>query len=271
MAGGKTDSSKDSTSNDAETTKVDASKSVTPGKKSAAKVTKTTAPKTTSGTVKAAHPKYSEMVVSAIRSLDAPRTGVSRHSVLKKVKEDFVLGDDEKKVSYWVNVALKKGVDSGMLKMAATEGRKGAGSYKLGEGSKKPAVKAVHDGGAKVVKKTTASAKSKIKASAKRTTTSKAVAKKATKVSDAKTKAKKVSDGKAKVAKAAGIIVVTKKPMKKPSAKKPVAKSTTSNAKKSVVKSSSIKQPAAKPTNAKKPVASGKTVKLTNSKKVKSK
>merc|ERR1719430_2782475 len=120
MAGGKTDSSKASPSKDAGATeKIYASKSVTPGKKSAAKVVKTATPKTA---VKAAHPKYSEMVVSAIRTLDAPRTGVSRQTVLKKVKEDFVLGDDEKKISYWVNVALKKGVDSGMLKMAATEG-----------------------------------------------------------------------------------------------------------------------------------------------------
>jgi len=268
MVGGKTDSSKTSPSKDTGAAeKVDSSKSVTPGKKSVAKVVKTATQKTA---VKAAHPKYSEMVVSAIRSLDAPRTGVSRQTVLKKVKEDFVLGDDEKKISYWVNVALKKGVDSGMLKMAAAEGRKGAGSYKLGDGSKKSAVKVVHDGGAKVVKKTTASAKSKIKASAKWTTTSKAVTKKATKVSDAKTMANKVSDAKAKVAKAAGIIKVTKKPMKKPSAKKQVVKSTTSNAKKSVAKSSSIKQPAAKPTNAKR-VASGKTVKPTNSKKHKSK
>ena len=36
-----------------------------------------------------------------------------------------------------MNKALKKGIESGTLKFAASDGRKGAGSYKLGENAKK--------------------------------------------------------------------------------------------------------------------------------------
>ena len=81
------------------------------------------------------HPRYSDMVVATIRSLSS-RTGVSRQAIIKKMKEDYDLGDNETKIANWVRITLKKGLESGLLKKAAVEGRKGAGSYKLGDQAK---------------------------------------------------------------------------------------------------------------------------------------
>ena len=81
------------------------------------------------------HPPYSSMVVATIRCLSS-RTGVSRQAIIKKMKEDYDLGDNDTKIGNWVRITLKKGLESGLLKKAAVEGRKGAGSYKLGDQAK---------------------------------------------------------------------------------------------------------------------------------------
>ena len=107
-------------------------KSTTSAKKAATNAMKATIGGAgTSGKSPMVHPPYSDMVVATIRSL-ASRTGVSRQAIIKKMKEDYQLGDNATHISNWVNITLKKGLQSGLLKKAAAEGRKGAGSYKLG-------------------------------------------------------------------------------------------------------------------------------------------
>merc|ERR1712018_842145 len=58
---------------------------------------------------------------------------------------NYKVGTDATKVGKLLNLALKKGVASGALKPAAAAGRKGAGSYRIGEKpkvvKKKPAKK----------------------------------------------------------------------------------------------------------------------------------
>merc|ERR1712226_1082215 len=61
-------------------------------------------------------------------------------------------------IANWVNVTLRRGLESGSLKRAAVEGRKGAGSFKLGDN---PTAETSS-------KKVTETAKSKMKSSAKR-------------------------------------------------------------------------------------------------------
>merc|ERR1712226_675349 len=73
-------------------------------------------------------------------------------------KDDYELGDNDKKIANWVNVTLRRGLESGSLKRAAVEGRKGAGSFKLGDN---PTAETSS-------KKVTETAKSKMKSSAKR-------------------------------------------------------------------------------------------------------
>merc|ERR1712034_135285 len=133
--------------------------------------------------VKAAptHPKYSEMVAASIKAI-AARGGCSRQAILKKIKEDFDVGDNDKRVAVNVNMTLKKGIESGRLKMAREKG-KGAGSYKLGElpkadkkpvkrlASEKPKPKkkvATETKNGKTIVKKSVTAKSKEKASSKK-------------------------------------------------------------------------------------------------------
>merc|ERR1711928_109294 len=121
------------------------------------------------------------MVSTSIKAI-AARGGCSRKAILKKIKEDFNVGDNDRRVALNVNMTLKKGIESGRLKMAREKG-KGAGSYKLGElpkAEKKPVKRLVSDKpktkkkvanettkGKSLVKKSV-TAKYKDKASAKR-------------------------------------------------------------------------------------------------------
>merc|ERR1719153_807676 len=219
------------------------------------------------------HPPYSDMVVATIRSLASP-TGVSRQAIIKKMKEDYQLGDNATHISNWVNITLKKGLQSGLLKKAAAEGRKGAGSYKLGDrkpsggslskssaksvtgGSprniKKPKIKKITTPASRLKSKTIAkNAKSKV---VKKIETSKAGKTKPKKIADAAVKTK--SDGAKKPTTAS----------KKPSTavKKPItAKKLTTAAKKPAT---AAKKPA---TAAKKPTKSAAAVKKTASPKKK--
>merc|ERR1712168_1087362 len=101
----------------------------------------------------AAHPTYKDMAVAAITGLK-DRSGSSRQAILKYVMANYKVDTDASKVSRQLQLALKKAVAGGALKAAAPAGRKGAGSYRLGEKpkaekkkkpAKKPAAKKAPD------------------------------------------------------------------------------------------------------------------------------
>merc|ERR1719322_1625268 len=118
------------------------------------------------------------MAVAAIAALK-DRSGSSRQAILKYVMANYKVGTDATKVGKLLNLALKKGVASGALKPAAAAGRKGAGSYRIGE---KP----------KVVKKKPAKKPAAKKAKTpKKAKATKSPAKKAAKKAPAKPAAKK--------------------------------------------------------------------------------
>merc|ERR1719482_1350532 len=153
------------------------------------------------------------MVATTIEAI-ASRGGCSRQAILKKIKEDFDVGDNERRVAINVNMTLKKGVESGKLKMAREKG-KGAGSYKLGEKPKPEKKKPVKRLSVKTVDKKASKKTEKTKTLPKKTAT---------------TKSKEKSSAKRK-----SIAVATKKPKAgTPSKKKAAAKKTPSkNVKKS--------------------------------------
>merc|ERR1712042_390110 len=96
----------------------------------------------------ASRPKYSEMILHAVTNTkDQGKMNVSRPDILKFVTATYNL--DPAAVSRHINLNLKKMLESGHLKPAAAAGRKGAGSYRLGQ-----AVNASK--GTKNAKKTTA-------------------------------------------------------------------------------------------------------------------
>merc|ERR1712212_1118913 len=68
------------------------------------------------------------------------RTGTSRQAILKYICANFKV--DAAKANTHVNTALKKGVATGILKMGAAPGRKGAGCFKIGDKAKEEKPKA---------------------------------------------------------------------------------------------------------------------------------
>merc|ERR550519_1522663 len=117
-----------------------------PVSKAAAKKPKASAPSSTAMKEKEGptHPKYEEMIVEAITELKS-RSGSSKSAILKVLKAKYNLGDNETRIATSVKLALKKGLEKGVFKMAKEEG-KGSQSYKLGEKAndvlKKPKAKA---------------------------------------------------------------------------------------------------------------------------------
>merc|ERR1719147_387964 len=114
------------------------------------------------------------MIIEAIKDIKS-RTGCSRVAIFKFIKEKYDIGD-EKRATVYLKLALKKGLESGVFKMARDEG-KNSNKYKLGENAISKPKKA--DGGqmkksngkkvnAPAVMKKSAASKSKEKASAKR-------------------------------------------------------------------------------------------------------
>ncbi|XP_068161601.1 histone H1.0 [Antennarius striatus] len=73
----------------------------------------------------ASHPKYSDMIKAAIVNDDS-RSGASRQSIQKYVKKNYKVGDN---VDVQVKLALKRLVESGMLRH--TKGVGASGSFKL--------------------------------------------------------------------------------------------------------------------------------------------
>ena len=141
----------------------------------------------------ASRPKYSEMILQAvINTKGQGKMNVSRPDIVKYVVANYNL--DPTAARRYINVNLKKMVESGQLKPAAAAGRKGAGSFRLGQA----AVKEKTTGKprkATAGKKTTA-AKAKGNKATKGTKTSKGAKPK----SVAAGKSKKVSSAKPKKA-----------------------------------------------------------------------
>ena len=110
------------------------------------------------------HPKYLEMVVEAIKSLNE-RSGSSKQALLKYISTTFKI--DEKVCNQHLKIALKSGVKSGALKQVSGLGA--SGSFKLGESSKKSQPKSVESKAApkKVVAKSKAAPKIIVKPKSK--------------------------------------------------------------------------------------------------------
>merc|ERR1712096_512515 len=80
-----------------------------PVKSPAAKAAaKKSAAKTVQGQA-SSHPKYADMVATTIEAI-ASRGGCSRQAILKKIKEDFDVGDNERRVAINVNKTPSKNV-----------------------------------------------------------------------------------------------------------------------------------------------------------------
>ncbi|NP_999722.1 histone H1-delta [Strongylocentrotus purpuratus] len=80
----------------------------------------------------ASHPKYSDMIASALESLKEKK-GSSRQAILKYVKANFTVGDN---ANVHIKQALKRGVTSGQLRHVKGSGA--SGSFLLAEKTKTP-------------------------------------------------------------------------------------------------------------------------------------
>jgi len=78
----------------------------------------------------AEHPKYREMITSAIRSLK-DRKGSSRQAILKHVLANNKVGSELNKINSRVKMALRAGIKSGTFKQVRGTGA--SGSFRLGE------------------------------------------------------------------------------------------------------------------------------------------
>ena len=75
------------------------------------------------------HPKYSVMIVSAIKALKE-RNGSSRQAILKYITANYKV--EPKKAAIQLRLSLKRAISNGSLKMAKEKG-KGAGCYKVAD------------------------------------------------------------------------------------------------------------------------------------------
>ncbi|KAH8036671.1 hypothetical protein HPB51_003923 [Rhipicephalus microplus] len=158
------------------------------------------------------HPKYTEMVKKSVEALKE-RGGSSRQAIHKYIMSHFDVGKDSKVVNTHLKLALKRAVQTGLLKHS--KGTGAAGSFRLAEKATAPKKAA----GAKRGPKKAAGGAAKPKKAAK-PKTAKSPAKKAAKPKAAKPK--KAAAAKPKVAKK------PKSPKKAKSPKKPkVAKKAT--------------------------------------------
>ena len=147
----------------------------------------------------ASRPKYSELIQQAVITTNGQgKMNVSRPDIVKYVVANYNL--DPTAARRHINVNLKKMVESGQLKPAAAAGRKGAGSFRLGQ--------------AAVKEKTTG--KPRKATAGKKTTAAKAKGNKATKGTKTSkgSKPKSVAAGKSKK-------ISSAKPKKAPKAVKP--------------------------------------------------
>ncbi|XP_064595774.1 histone H1-delta-like [Liolophura sinensis] len=178
------------------------------------KVKRTTKPKKP-----AEHPKYSEMLIAALKDLKE-RGGSSRSKILKYIVTNYKVGD-EKTVNTHLKLALKSGVQSGMLKQ--TKGTGATGSFKLGEAAKKAPAKPKKPATKKPATKKTKSPKKVTKKPAAKKLQS--PVKKVTKKAKSPKKVAKKPASK-KPAKSPKKPAVKKPTAEKPAAKKPATKKT---------------------------------------------
>uniref|UniRef100_A0A224YY73 Histone H1/5 n=1 Tax=Rhipicephalus zambeziensis TaxID=60191 RepID=A0A224YY73_9ACAR len=151
------------------------------------------------------HPKYTDMVKKSVEALKE-RGGSSRQAIHKYIMSHFDVGKDTKVVNTHLKLALKRAVQTGLLKHS--KGTGAAGSFRLAEKATAPKKAA----GAKRGPKKAAGGAAKPKKAAK-PKTAKSPAKKAAKPKVAKPK--KAAAAKPKVAKK------PKSPKKAKSPKKP--------------------------------------------------
>ena len=81
--------------------------------------------RTASVNVRRSSPKYSDMIIAALKTFSG-RIGCSRQGLVKKIMEDNDVGNDIHHVTLCFKKALKKGLDSGRIKTVRETG-KGAG------------------------------------------------------------------------------------------------------------------------------------------------
>lgn len=176
----------------------------------------------------ASHPSYQDMIKKAVESLKE-RNGSSRQAIQKYIQSTFKTCDDKLSQAH-LKLALKRGVEGGLLKRV--KGTGASGSFRMAQAVakpvKKPAVKKP------AVKKTTAAKPAAKKAPVK----PKTAAAKAKPAAKAAAKPKKVvAEKKASKPK------VAKKPKTPKKAVKPVAKkAVTPKAKKPAAKKAPVKK-----------------------------
>ena len=155
--------------------------------------------------VVAVHPKFNEMVVSAISSLKE-RKGSSRTAILKYISANYKMGTNDKKINSNLKTCLRNGVSNGLLNQV--KGTGATGSFKVAV-QLKPVKKVIK----KPVKpKKSEAKKALIKNIVKKNTTKKSIIKKV------KSSPKKASPKKAMKA----ISKIVKKPIDKKAIKKTV-------------------------------------------------
>ena len=160
--------------------------------------------KTVKAKVVAVHPKFNEMVVSAISSLKE-RKGSSRAAILKYISANYKLGTNDKKINSNLKTCLRNGVSNGLLNQV--KGIGATGSFKVAV-QPKPVKKVVN----KVV--------TPKKSEAKKTSVKKIVKKTSKKsiIKKVKSSPKKASPKKVKKA----VSKIVKKPVAKKAIKKTV-------------------------------------------------
>ena len=84
------------------------------------------------------HPKYREMITSAICTLN-DRKGSSRQAILKYIVAHYNVGSETKKINSWVKMALRAGIKTGAFKQVRGTGA--SGSFRLGRKSSRGARK----------------------------------------------------------------------------------------------------------------------------------
>lgn len=162
----------------------------------------------------AEHPKYSEMVATAISTLKE-RKGSSVQAIKKFISTTYKI--DEKAVSTHVRSALKRGLSSGQL--TQVKGTGASGSFKLAEAAK-PKKETKSPNKAAKETKSPKKAAAKVAKSPKKPAAAKKTATKSPKKAVKKTATKKTpTKSTKKVAKSPA-----KKPVAKKAAKKTVAK-----------------------------------------------
>ena len=86
----------------------------------------------------AEHPKYREMIATAIRNLKE-RKGSSRQAILKHIMASYKVGSEVNKINSRVKMALRAGIKSGTFKQI--KGTGASGSFRLGEKTTTKSVK----------------------------------------------------------------------------------------------------------------------------------